>query len=149
MKFELDYIEKLVNMVSESNLTELTLEDVDKAIVIKKENTVVTAQTVMPQMVAAPAAPAPAEQKAEPKEETPKGTPVTSPMVGTYYSSPSPGAKKFVEVGSTISTGQVVCIIEAMKLMNEIESEVSGKITKICVEDGQAVEYGQVLMYVE
>lgn len=147
MKFELDYIEKLVELVSQSSLSELTLEDADKAIVIKKENTVVTAQTVMPQMMAAPVAPV--AEKAEVKEEAPKGTPVTSPMVGTYYSSPSPGAKKFVEIGSTISTGQVVCIIEAMKLMNEIESEVSGKVTKICVEDGQAVEYGQVLMYVE
>lgn len=150
MKFELDYIEKLVNMVSESNLSELTLEDTDKAIVIKKENTVVTAQTIMPQMVAPVAsAPAPAIEAATPKEETPKGRPVTSPMVGTFYLSPSPGSKAFVEIGTVVSTGQVVCIIEAMKLMNEIESEVSGKVTKICVEDGQAVEYGQVLMYVE
>lgn len=148
MKFELDYIEKLVNMVSQSNLSELTLEDVDKAIVIKKENTVVTAQTIMPQIVAAPVATS-APEKAEAKEETPKGNPVLSPMVGTFYLSPSPGAKKFVDIGSVVSTGQVVCIIEAMKLMNEIESEVSGKVTKICVEDGQAVEYGQVLMYVE
>ncbi len=152
MKFELDYIEKLVNLVSESNLSELTLEEAEKAIVIKKENTVVTAQTVLPQAVipaAAPAqvaAPAPVEQ---PKEEVPAGKPVTSPMVGTFYTAPSPGAKPFVEVGSLVSAGQVVCIIEAMKLMNEIESEVSGKVTKICVEDGQAVEYGQVLMYVE
>lgn len=150
MKFELDYIEKLVNMVSESNLSELTLEDTDKAIVIKKENTVVTAQTIMPQMAAPVAsAPAPAIEAAMPKEETPKGRPVTSPMVGTFYLSPSPGSKAFVEIGTVVSTGQVVCIIEAMKLMNEIESEVSGKVTKICVEDGQAVEYGQVLMYVE
>ena len=70
-------------------------------------------------------------------------------MVGTYYSAPSPGAKPFVNIGSTVSAGQVVCIIEAMKLMNEIEAEVSGKVTKICVQDGQAVEYGQVLMYIE
>lgn len=149
MKFDLDYIEKLVTMVSESNLSELTLEETDKAIVIKKENTVVSAQTVMPQMVGAVSVQAPAAEKVEDKKEEPKGTPVTSPMVGTFYLSPSPGAKPFVEVGSVVSTGQVVCIIEAMKLMNEIESEVSGKVTKICVEDGQAVEYGQVLMYVE
>ena len=152
MKFELDYIEKLVNLVSENNLSELTLEETDKAIVIKKENTVVTAQTVLPQAVlpaAAPAAaPAPVQEE-KPKEDVPAGKPVTSPMVGTFYLAPSPGAKPFVEVGSIVSAGQVVCIIEAMKLMNEIESEVSGKVTKICVEDGQPVEYGQVLMYVE
>ena len=70
-------------------------------------------------------------------------------MVGAFYAAPAPGAKPFVKVGDTVSAGQVVCIVEAMKLMNEIESEVSGKIIEICVEDGQSVEYGQVLMYVE
>jgi acetyl-CoA carboxylase biotin carboxyl carrier protein len=70
-------------------------------------------------------------------------------MVGTFYKAPSPGAAPFAEVGKTVSTGQIVCIIEAMKLMNEIESEVSGKIIEVCVEDGQPVEFGQVLMYVE
>ena len=151
MNFELDYIEKLVKMVSDSDLTELTLEDNEQAIVIRKEKEIVQAQ-VVPQAVAAPvaqqpaAAPAAAEEK---KDDTPKGKPITSPMVGTFYMASSPGAKPFVEVGQTVSTGQVVCIIEAMKLMNEIESEVSGKVTQICVKDGEAVEYGQVLMYVE
>ena len=125
MNFELDYIEKLVKLVSESDLTELTLEEGEEA----------PAQSA-----------APAEEK---KEDAPKGKPITSPMVGTFYLASSPGAKPFVEVGATVSTGQVVCIIEAMKLMNEIESEVSGKVTQICVKDGEAVEYGQVLMYVE
>lgn len=151
MKFELDYIEQLVKMVSDSELTELTLEDADKAIVIRKEKEVVQAQ-VMPQaFAAAPVAQAPVATPAaeEKKEEAPKGKPITSPMVGTFYIASSPGAKPFVEVGQTVSTGQVVCIIEAMKLMNEIESEVSGKVTQICVKDGEAVEYGQVLMYVE
>ena len=87
---------------------------------------------------------APAEEKAEVK-----GTPILSPMVGTFYSAPAPGAEPFVKVGDVVSKGQVVCIIEAMKLMNEIEAEVSGKITKILAEDGKPVEYGQVLMYVE
>ena len=99
-------------------------------------------------MPSTPAA-APVAEKVEEKKEEPKGTPITSPMVGTFYLAPSPGAKPFVEVGSVVSTGQVVCIIEAMKLMNEIESEVSGKVTQVCVKDGEAVEYGQVLMYVE
>ena len=87
-----------------------------------------------------------------PKEEKApqaKGNAIPSPMVGAFYASPAPGAKPFVKVGDTVSVGQVVCIVEAMKLMNEIESEVSGKITQICVEDGQSVEYGQILMYVE
>ena len=151
MNFDLEYIEKLVKMVSDSELTELTLEEKESAIVIRKEKEVVQAQTVLPAPAAAvPAAPAaPAVETEEKKEEAPKGKPITSPMVGTFYSASSPGAKPFVEVGSTVSTGQVVCIIEAMKLMNEIESEVSGKVTQICVKDGEAVEYGQVLMYVE
>lgn len=149
MNFELDYIEKLVKLVSESDLSELTLEEGEEAIVVRKEKTVVQAQAFMPQtapQMPAMAQSAPAEEK---KDDAPKGKPVTSPMVGTFYLAASPGAKPFVEVGSTVSTGQVVCIIEAMKLMNEIESEVSGKVTQICVKDGEAVEYGQVLMYVE
>ena len=70
-------------------------------------------------------------------------------MVGTFYKASSPDAKPFVEVGQTVSKGDVVCIVEAMKLMNEIETEVSGKVVEICVEDGQPVEFGQVLMYIE
>ena len=152
MNFNLEYIEKLVKMVSDSELTELALEEKDSAIIIRKEKEVVQAQTIVPQAVAtapvaAPsAAPAPvASATAEEKAPEQKGTPITSPMVGTFYMASSPGAKPFVEVGSTVSTGQVVCIIEAMKLMNEIEAEVSGKVTQICVKDGEAVEYGQPL----
>ena len=154
MKFDLEYIEKLVTLVSDSQLTELALEDGDKAILLKKEKELVTAQTVAvsaPANIAAPvtqSAKQAADTTPEPQEEE-KGTPVLSPMVGTFYCAPSPGAKPFAQVGDVVSKGQVVCIIEAMKLMNEIESEVSGKITKILVEDGQPVEYGQVLMYVE
>ena len=153
MKFDLDYIEKLVTLVSDSELTELALEDGDRAILLKKEKEIVTAQTVAvatPTAIPTPVAATPATTEETPAakvEET--GTPITSPMVGTFYSAPSPGAKPFVQVGDVVSKGQVVCIIEAMKLMNEIEAEVSGKITKILVEDGKPVEYGQVLMYVE
>ena len=155
MKFEIDYIEKLVSLVSNSDLTELALEDGDRAILLRKEKEVVTAQTVVtaPQVVTQPVATTPAVKPEIPAETksvpTETATPIVSPMVGTFYSAPSPDAKPFVQVGETVSTGQVVCIIEAMKLMNEIESEVSGKIVKILVEDGQPVEYGQVLMYVE
>ncbi len=148
MKFEIDYIEQLAKVVADNDLSEITLEDSEKAIIIKREKAQVQVAAA-PVVASAPVVQSQPEEKAEQKEEAPKGTPITSPMVGTYYSAPSPGAKPFVNVGSTVSAGQVVCIIEAMKLMNEIESEVSGKVTKICVEDGQAVEYGQILMFVE
>ena len=117
MNFDLEYIEKLVKMVSDSELTELTLEESESAIVIRKEKEVVQAQTFVPQTVQASVAAAPAAAPAaveEKKEEAPKGKPITSPMVGTFYLASSPGAKPFVEVGATVSTGQVVCIIEAM-----------------------------------
>lgn len=153
MKFDIEYIEKLVNILSNSDLTEITLEEVDKAIVLKKEKEIITAQAVAPQMVTAQAPVATVTSQivteSKPEPAAPKGKPITSPMVGTFYKAPSPDSKPFVSVGESVATGQVVCIIEAMKLMNEIEAEVSGKIIEICVEDGQTVEYGQVLMYVE
>ncbi len=152
MNFEIEYIEKLANLADEKQLTEITVEDGDKAIIIKRG--IQGAQVVAPSTVqaAAPIAQAAVPSQAASNAQTveqPKGTAITSPMVGAFYAAPSPGAKPFVKVGDTVAAGQVVCIVEAMKLMNEIESEVSGKITQICVEDGQSVEYGQVLMYVE
>ena len=153
MKFETDYIEKLAKVLAETGLTEISLEDGEQAITLRKEVVVSSA----PQVVAAPvqaaapvAAPAPvaAAQSAD-VAPAKKGTPITSPMVGTFYKAPSPDSEPFVSVGSTVSSGDVVCIVEAMKMMNEIESEVSGKVVEICVEDGQPVEFGQVLMYVE
>ena len=152
MKYEIEYIEKIAKIVADNQLSEIILEDGEKAITVRKVvNVVASAQPVVQQAVA----PAPVVQSApmaiakEEKASAPKGTAITSPMVGAFYAAPAPGAKPFVKVGDTVSAGQVVCIVEAMKLMNEIESEVSGKITQICVEDGQSVEYGQVLMYVE
>lgn len=147
MNFELSYIKELMTLLEDSKLTEIALEDGERAIVLKKEKEIVA--SVAPQVVAtAPAQSGSAEAfVCTPVEK--KGKPITSPMVGTFYKAPSPDAKPFVEVGSVVATGDVVCIIEAMKLMNEIESEVSGKIVEICVENGQAVEFGQVLMYVE
>ncbi|MBQ8635929.1 acetyl-CoA carboxylase biotin carboxyl carrier protein [bacterium] len=153
MKYEIEYIEKIAKIVAENQLTEITLEDGEKAIVIKKESTVVAPAAIAaaPAVTAPSSAPAVAAATVAKEEKTSqaKGTPITSPMVGAFYAAPAPGAKPFVKVGDTVSAGQVVCIVEAMKLMNEIESEVSGKVVEICVEDGQSVEYGQVLMYVE
>ena len=150
MKFETDYIEKLAKIISDNGLTEISLEDGEQAITIRKDLPEVNMVASAPAAVAAAPAPqaatAPAKAKAE---AAPKGKAVTSPMVGTFYSAPSPDAEPFVEVGKTIAEGDVVCIIEAMKLMNEIKSEHSGKVTQICVKNGDPIEFGQVLMYVE
>lgn len=146
MKFDIEYVEKLAKVLAENSLTEISLEDGEQAITLRKEVIGVAA----PQIAAAPvAAPQSVATPAEPAKEVKKGKPLTSPMVGTFYKAPSPDAKPFVEVGQTIKEGDVVCIVEAMKLMNEIEAECSGKIIEICVQDGQPVEFGQVLMYVE
>lgn len=151
MKFETDYIEKLAKILAETGMTEISLEDGEQAITLRKDVVVTSAPQVVAPVAAPAAAPiaAPAAQSAEAPAPAKKGTPITSPMVGTFYKSPSPDAAPFVTVGSTIKQGDVVCIVEAMKMMNEIESEVSGKVVEICVEDGQPVEYGQPLMYIE
>ena len=153
MKFDAEYIEKLAEIIADKGLTEISLEDGNQAITMRKDLYTGAVQVAAPQVVATPQAAAPvatpATAPAESKAEVKKGQAVTSPMVGTFYKAPSPDAKPFVEVGQTISKGDVVCIVEAMKLMNEIESEFSGKVVEVCVEDGQPVEFGQVLMYVE
>lgn len=150
MKFDIEYIEKLSKIIAENGLTEISLEDSEQAITIRKD---------LPEVVAAPvAAAAPAvtcsttvtpAQAVETEKEAPKGKAITSPMVGTFYAAPSPEANPFVEVGTEVAVGDVVCIIEAMKLMNEIKAEQSGKVIQLCVKNGEPVEFGQVLMYVE
>ncbi len=152
MKFETDYIEKLAKIISDNGLTEISLENGEQAITIRKDLPEVTVSQAMPVAAATPvlsAAPAPVETKSTESTVAHKGNAITSPMVGTFYAASSPEASPFVTEGKTISKGDVVCIVEAMKLMNEIESEFSGTVTEICVKDGQPVEYGQVLMYVE
>ena len=153
MKFEIDYIEKLAKIIANNELTEISLEDGDKAITIRKDLAEVVTTAVAPAAAPAPA-PVVCQTTVNPavievEKEAPKGKAITSPMVGTFYAAPSPEAESFVEVGKTISEGDVVCIIEAMKLMNEIKAEHSGKVTQICVKNGDPVEFGQVLMYVE
>ena len=152
MKFETEYIEKLAKVLAETGLTEISLEDGEQAITLRKDVIVSAAPQVVAAPVAPVAAPAPAAQAQSteaPAAPAKKGTPITSPMVGTFYKSPSPDAAPFVAVGDSVKVGDVVCIVEAMKMMNEIKSEVAGKVLEICVEDGQPVEFGQVLMYVE
>ncbi len=151
MKFDLEYLEKLANIIYKNDLSEITLEDDEKAICFKREKQQIVQTAipaVVPSTVTSQVISAPIEKQTEQKANH-KGTPVTAPMVGTFYSAPSPDEPPFVKAGDNISIGQVICIIEAMKLMNEIEADVSGKITEICVKNGDTVEFGQVLMYVE
>lgn len=153
MKFDLEYLEKLANIVYENDLSEITLEDNEKAVCFKREKQQVAVgniPAVMPSVITSQVvAPSKVEKSEKQEPAGHSGTPVKSPMVGTFYAAPSPDDAPFVKPGDTIAAGQVVCIIEAMKLMNEIESDVSGKITEICVKNGDSVEFGQVLMYVE
>lgn len=153
----IDYkeLKEILKYINDANITEFKLELADFKIEIKKGSTV-PLQTIMaaaPQVVhAAPvahAAPAAAAEPALKASNDDKYLKVVSPMVGTFYASPAPGAKPFAQLGDTVKPGQTVCIIEAMKLMNDISSEVSGRVAQILVQDGQAVEYGQVLMLIE
>ncbi len=155
-KFDLKYLEKLAKLMSDSDLTEMQLEDQEQCVVLKRDKHGVVTQTIPVSASITPSVSVPAqteEEKDKPvtdKETSTKtGKAIKSPMVGTFYKSASPDAPAFVEVGSLVAQGEVVCIIEAMKLMNEIESDYSGKVVEICVDDGQPVEYGQVLMYIE
>lgn len=150
MKIDINYIKQIADIMEEKSLTEVLVEDEGKRITMKKGDvalqTVVAApvaQSVMPQVAPEPV------QVLEEEKPARKATAITSPMVGTFYAASSPDAEPYVKVGDVIKSGQVVCIIEAMKLMNEIEADVSGKIVEICVENGQTIEFGQVLMYVE
>ncbi len=153
MKFETDYIEKLAKIIADNGLTEISLEDGEQAITIRKDlpEVIAAAPAAVAAAPVAVTAPTPAVSAPQPavKEPEAKGRAITSPMVGTFYAASSPDAAPFVEVGSTVNAGDVVCIIEAMKLMNEIKSEQSGKVVQICVKNGDPIEYGQVLMYVE
>ena len=153
MKFESDYIEKLAKIIADNDLTEISLEDGEQAITIRKDLPEVNMVASAPAVAAAPApvqaAPQASAPQATTKEPEAKGKAITSPMVGTFYAASSPEAAPFVEVGSTVNVGDVVCIIEAMKLMNEIKAEQAGKVTQICVKNGDPIEFGQVLMYVD
>lgn len=154
MKIETNYIEKLAKIINDNGLTEISVESDDMAVTIRKDssNIIPVQAPVIAAAAAAPAAVPAQESAAESVEQAkaePKGKAVTSPMVGTFYSAPSPEDEPFVEIGKEINAGDVVCIIEAMKLMNEIKSEHAGKVTQICVKNGDPIEFGQVLMYVE
>jgi acetyl-CoA carboxylase biotin carboxyl carrier protein len=154
---DLKYVKQLLEMVEKSAVNEIELEEKGNKIRITKSapQNVVSAPAYQMAMPAAPA-PAPASEApaapAVPKAAAAEGKKyheVKSPIVGTFYRSPSPDAAPYVEVGAKVKQGQTLCIVEAMKLMNEIESDVTGTIVKIAVDNGKPVEYGQALFLVE
>ena len=148
---DLRKLKKLIDLVQESGIAELEITEGEEKVKIVKGGVVSVSQApaaAAPASVA-PASPAPAAPAPSPQPDAgQEGHVVKAPMVGTFYRSPSPDAKAFVEVGQSIKEGQTICIIEAMKLMNEIESDASGVVKAILVENGQPVEYGQPLFIV-
>ena len=154
---DLRKLKTLIDLVSESNVSELEITEAEGKVRIVKAGTTVVQQVVaaapMQAVAAAPVAAAAAAAApaagAEAAPEVPAGHVVKSPMVGTFYRASSPGAKAFVEVGSQVKEGETLCIVEAMKILNEIETDKSGTVTRILGENGQAVEYGQPLFIIE
>jgi acetyl-CoA carboxylase biotin carboxyl carrier protein len=150
---DLRKLKTLIDLVSESNISELEITEADgKVRIVKADPHAVAAAPVAYQM--APPAPAPAVAAApalaaEAAAPVVTGHTVKSPMVGTFYGAANPGAKPFVSVGSTVKEGEPICIIEAMKIMNEIEADKSGTVTKVLCQNGQAVEFGQPLFIIE
>lgn len=158
--FKLSEIKELIKLVDQTSLQELEIENEGSRLLIRKPNhteqVVVTAAPVAHAYAPAPApsAPAPAAAANIPAAEKPAAADsglhtIVSPMVGTFYEAPSPGAAPFVSKGSSVKEKTIVCILEAMKLMNEIEAEVKGEIVEVLVENGQLVEYGQPLFLVK
>ncbi|HEB78118.1 MAG TPA: acetyl-CoA carboxylase biotin carboxyl carrier protein [Methylothermaceae bacterium] len=153
-------IKKLLELLEESSIAEIEIHEGEESVRITRvsqtQQTIVQVPASELQPAQAPAAPQPqapqpAESEApqpEPEKEL-KGHVVRSPMVGTFYRAPAPGAKPFVEVGQHVNVGDTLCIIEAMKILNQIEADKSGVVTKILVEDGQPVEYNQPLFVIE
>jgi acetyl-CoA carboxylase biotin carboxyl carrier protein len=145
---DLRKLKKLIDLVQESGIAELEITEGEEKVKIVKSGAVAMAAAslaapVAPSQAPPAASPAPAVSAAEPAAQ--EGHVVKAPMVGTFYRSPSPDAKVFVEVGQAVKAGDTICIIEAMKLMNEIEADASGSVKAILVENGQPVEYGQPL----
>ena len=143
-------VKKLIELLEESGISELEISEGEESVRISRHPRT-TMQTPMamsaPMMQAAPLASAPAA--AAPLKTRPDDHTVTSPMVGTYYASASPGAKPFVDIGSEVKVGQILCIIEAMKMMNQIESDKAGRVTSILAKNGDPVEFGQPLFSIE
>ena len=145
-------VKKLIELLEESGISELEISEGEESVRISRHPRMAMQAPMaaaMPMAVAAPLAPAtPATAAGEHKPRNDDST-VTSPMVGTYYSASAPGAKAFVELGTEIKVGQILCIIEAMKMMNQIESDKAGRVTAILAKNGEPVEFGQPLFIIE
>lgn len=154
---DLRKLKTLIDLVSDSNVSELEITEAEGKVRIVKGGGALVQGYAMPAPMAAPlaapaaapAAPAAAAAPAPVPAAAPSGHAVKSPMVGTFYRSASPGAKAFVEVGQAVKQGDTICIIEAMKILNEIEADKAGTVTQILCDNGQAVEYGQPLFIIE
>ncbi|MGH9367278.1 MAG: acetyl-CoA carboxylase biotin carboxyl carrier protein [Thermoanaerobaculia bacterium] len=149
---DLRKLKKLIDLVQASGIAELEITEGEEKVKIVRGGQVEISPSGAPVPAAAPAVTAPQGAQAPPTPESapaPEGHVVKSPMVGTFYRAPSPDAEPFVEIGDTVKAGQTICIIEAMKLMNEIEADQDGVIKAILVENGQPVEYGEPLLVFE
>lgn len=143
-------IKKLIDLIEESDIAEIEISEGEESVRISRYSAQAPVQYAAPVAVAAAPAAAPAvASTAAPAEEKISGHVVKSPMVGTFYRSASPGSAAFVEIGQPVSVGQTLCIIEAMKILNQIEADKSGKVKQILVENGHPVEYGQPLFIIE
>ena len=154
MSIDFNEIRELIAAIAQTDITELTLKSENFELTVRKSVTAISAATpeVISQVVTPPSkpviVPTTPPEAAPPPAADRKWIEITSPMVGTFYRASGPDESPFVEIGDRISQGQTVCIVEAMKLMNEIEAEISGQVMDIVVENGQPVEYGQTLMWV-
>jgi len=146
-------IKKLIELLEESGVAEIEIHEGEESVRISRNSPAVAAPAYMPMPAVAPTpsvvAATPEEASAVEKAPTPSGHAVTSPMVGTFYRAPSPGAKAFVEVGQHVNVGDTLCIIEAMKILNQIEADKAGTVVDILVENGQPCEYGEILFVIE
>lgn len=148
-------VKKLIELLEESNISEIEIQEGEESVRISRHtggfSAPPAAQAPAPAAAPAPTPAAPsvaAAPEAEAAPAQPSGHPVTSPMVGTFYRSPAPGAKAFVEVGQSVKKGETVCIVEAMKMMNQIEADQDGVIEAIMVEDGEPVEFDQPMVII-
>ena len=140
-------VKKLIELLEESGLAELEITEGEESVRISRHTTGAPVQYAMPPMqYAAPAAPAPPSAGAT---AGPAGHKVLSPMVGTYYEAPAPGSPNFVKIGDQVQAGDTLCIIEAMKMMNQIEADVAGKVVAALAKNGEPVEFGQALFIIE
>ena len=147
-------VKKLIELLEESGISEIEIKEGEESVRISRHNATTLAAPAMapmamPAAAPAPAAPAPAAPAAEEADAIPSGHAVKSPMVGTFYRAPSPDAAEFVQVGQSVSVGETLCIIEAMKILNQIEADKSGVIKAILIENGEPVEYDQPMFIIE